>query len=437
MKSTAKVYSPSRQKSPKTLILELDYNHDLEDFSKTIDNFKELKINQKQELVKNEEDDINILYFEDAELKNLVNRSEFPDKEFNIVNRFITVEEEENLLNKKANSNINFELGTSVDSIIISQLNEKILLDEEFQPGLFTSFDFKDKIKSLIYNSLTPTKPNFKFNCDGHRKGNKIFGTNSSKNFDSSFSGDENKLNEEHLDNDGLILDMCLSDKDLESENIVINFNEEEKEEQKKYASILDEEKKDFQGFNKKEAIPEYENQIISFQNYYKIDHREGVVKHPEIEEDSFNNELLEYLAKVTKALKDKNLKNKVKLIMKQIIYQDDESKKEIFENKEKNELLSYWKNSYMKELEEIVFKEKNKILQEKLENSDPYDQYLELVKKRRQRKKKSRTRKSVFGFNNLFGSSKSNNIYNKSFPKIKVKKYPNSVIRRKKDQKK
>jgi hypothetical protein len=151
----------------------------------------------------------------------------------------------------------------------------------------------------------------------------------------------------------------------------------------------------------------------------------------------AFNNELLEYLAKVTKALKDKNLKNKVKLIMKQIIYQDDESKKEIFENKEKNELLSYWKNSYMKELEEIVFKEKNKILQEKLENSDPYDQYLELVKKRRQRKKKSRTRKSVFGFNNLFGSSRSNNIYNKSFPKIKVKKYPNSVIRRKKDQKK
>ena len=52
MKSGAKVFSPSRQKSPKTLILELDYNHDLEDFSKTIDNFKELKINQKQELAK-------------------------------------------------------------------------------------------------------------------------------------------------------------------------------------------------------------------------------------------------------------------------------------------------------------------------------------------------------------------------------------------------
>ena len=439
MKSGAKVFSPPRQKSPKTLILELDYNHDLEDFSKTIDNFKELKINQKQELVKNEEDDINILYFEDSELMNLVNRREFPDKEFNIVNRFITVEEEENLLNKKVNSNLNLDLGTSDDSIIISQLNQKKLLDEEFQPGLFTSFDFKDKIKSLIYNSLTPTKPNFKFSYDYNRKSNKIFGTNSSKNFDSSSSEDEKKLHEENLDNDGLILDLCLNDKDLESENIVINFNEEEKEEQKKDGSILDEEKNDFQGFNKKEAIPEYENQIISFQNYYQIEHREDVIKHPEIEEDSFNGELFDYLAKVSKTIQDKGLKNKIKLIMKQIIYQDDKSKKPIFENKEKNELLMYWKNSYMKELEEMVFKEKNRILQEKLENSDPYEQYLELVKKRRQGKKKPRTRKSVLGFNNLIGSSKSINIFNnsKSFPRAKIKKYPNTGYRKKKDQKK
>ena len=80
-----------------------------------------------------------------------------------------------------------------------------------------------------------------------------------------------------------------------------------------------------------------------------------------------------------------------------------------------------------MKELEEMVFKEKNRILQEKLENSDPYEQYLELVKKRRQGKKKPRTRKSVLGFNNLIGSSKSINFFNnsKSFPRAKIKKYP------------
>ena len=436
MKST-KAYSPSRQRSPQTLILELDYNHNLEDFSKTIDNFKELKINQKQELVKNEEDDINTLYFEDYELMNLINKREFPDKEFNIVNRFITLEEEETLLKKGNEDNLNINYGSIDDSIIISQLNQKKLLDEEFQPGLFTSFNFKDKVKSLIYNSLTPTKPNFKFNYDYNKKRNKIFNSNSSNNFDSSSSGDYIKLNNENEDNDGLILDICLNDKDLESDNIIINFNDEVKEEEKKDGSILDEEKKDFEGFNKKESIPEYENQIISFQNYYQIEHIGDIIKQPDIEEDSFNSELFDYLAKVSKTIQDKGLKNKIKLIMKQIIFQDDKSQKPIFDNKEKNELLLYWKNRYIKELEEVIFREKNKILQEKLENPEPYDKYIEFTKKRRLDKKKTTMKRVGYSNSNLIGSSKTNNIFSNNFPRTNTKKYSNTNLIKKKKQKK
>ena len=54
---TNKAFSPTRRKASHSLIVELDYNRNLDDFSKTIDKFKELKIGQKQEHVKNEEDD--------------------------------------------------------------------------------------------------------------------------------------------------------------------------------------------------------------------------------------------------------------------------------------------------------------------------------------------------------------------------------------------
>ena len=61
MKAPNKAYSPARQKAPTSLILELDYNRNLEDFAKTVDEFKELKINKKEEQIKNDEDDISIL----------------------------------------------------------------------------------------------------------------------------------------------------------------------------------------------------------------------------------------------------------------------------------------------------------------------------------------------------------------------------------------
>ena len=110
---------------------------------------------------------------------------------------------------------------------------------------------------------------------------------------------------------------------------------------------------------------------------------------------------------------------------MKQIIFRDDKSQKQIFDNKEKNELLLYWKNQYIKELEEAIFKEKNKILQEKLESSEPYDKYIEFTKKRRQDKKKSPVRKGY----------KTNNIF--SSPRANIKKYSNTNLIKKKEQKK
>ena len=427
MKAPNKVYSPARQKAPTSLILELDYNRNLEDFAKTVDEFKELKINKKEEQIKNDEDDISILYYEDLELKEMLNSKVFPEKEFNIVNKFLRVEEEDNLLfnenQKNKGKKINYDYGSDNDGIVLKQLNNFLLFDEEFQPGLFTSFDFKDKIKSLIYNSLTSGNSN---NFDFTIKPLNLNKNISSSDPNSDFNSNESGALKEKEDKDGIILDMCLGDKDIESDKIEINFNEEIKEEEQKASSVLDEEKTDFDGFPKSEAISEYENQIISFQNYYQIEQNEKFSNHPIIEEDAFDVKLFDYLANVSKIIKDKGLKNKIKLIIKLILYKDPETRKHIFNNKEKNELLLYWKNRYIKELEEATFKEKNKILQQKLENKDPNNKIIELTKKKKIEKRKSQTRKSSIMYNNLMKNAKFNNSITQTFKKLNIKSSKN-----------
>ena len=407
-----KYFALQKQKQPLSLILELDYNRNLEDFSNTMEELKKMKINEKKESVKNEDDEMNILYYEDSELKELMNKKEFPDKDFNIVNNFLRVEEEENLIRKETQKNknkyINYEYGSDDDGIVLNQLNHKLLLDEEFQPGLFTSFDFKDKIKSLIFNSLTSNNSNFDFTDINKNlnKGNKSDSSSQEENIEVK------KVNE---DKDGLILDMCLKDKNIESDNIVINFNEEVKEEENKINSILEEDRTDYEGISKSEAIPEYENQILSFQNYYQIEDGERYSNHPKVEKDVFDRNLFNYLASVSKIIQDKGLKNKIKLVMKLILYKDDKSKKSIFNNKEKNELFLYWKNRYIKELEDATYKEKNKILKKKLESLDPNNKIIELTKKKKNQIRKAIIRKSAI---DVMGNFKQNNNMNSGYKK-------------------
>ena len=55
--------------------------------------------------------------------------------------------------------------------------------------------------------------------------------------------------------------------------------------------------------FKKSDAIPEYENQIISFQNYYQIEHKEDLSNHPTFEEESLDGKVFDYLANVSKII--------------------------------------------------------------------------------------------------------------------------------------
>lgn len=414
-------------------ILELHYNHSLPEFMKIVD-FKEFKLKQIQEKQKNDDSDINVLLIEDLDLRDILKSKEFPEKDFNIVNRFLKIEEEE-IINNEKNNNLNSKSSASGDynyttyndandinenndnninkdkpiendeeDLILSQINNKLFKDDEFQPGLFTSFDFKDKIKALIHNSLLlNTKVNFNVNQNLNRL-NAAFST------DSNYSG-ELKMQSE-IDN-SFILNTCFTDKDIAYDNIVINFDQDAKKE-KKETSVSEERKLEFELYKKSEAIPEYENQIISYQNLNYVQKQQDITITPEQDEE-FNRKIFEYFVRVSKEIKDEGLKNKVKLVLKLIMYRDQKTKKYIFNNKTKNQILNYWKNKYQKELSEATFREKSRILQEKYEN--PNNKLIEMSKKLVDKKRKSNARRLFGDFGSSSVGSRLKRLYSRYAP--------------------
>ena len=417
-------------------ILELHYNHSLPEFIKVVD-FKEFKLKQIQEKQKNDDSDINVRLIEDLDLRDILKSKEFPEKDFNIVNRFLKIEEEDLIMNEK-NNNLNSKSSTSGDynyttynkddanninenndnnnkdkpidndeeDLILNQINNKLFKDDEFQPGLFTSFDFKDKIKALIHNSLLlNTKVNFNVN-QNLNKLNAAFST------DSNYSG-EIKMQSE-IDN-SFILNTCFTDKDIVYDNIVINFDQDAKKE-KKETSVSEDRKLEFELYKKSEAIPEYENQIISYQNLNYIQKQQDITILPE-EDEAFNRKIFEYFVRVSKEIKDDGLKNKVKLILKLIMYRDQKTKKYIFSNKTKNQILNYWKNKYQKELSEATFREKSRILQEKYENENPTNKLREMSKKLAEKKRKSNARRLFGDFASSTVGSRLKKLYSRYAP--------------------
>ena len=415
----------SKGRNARPNILELHYNRSLPAFIKVVD-FKEFKLKQIQEKQKNDDSDINVLLIEDLDLRDILKSKEFPEKGFNIVNRFLKIEEEDLIMNEKNNilnsksstsgdynyttynnndvndinenndNNINKDkpIENDEEDLILNQINNKLFKDDEFQPGLFTSFDFKDKVKALIHNSLLlNTKVNFNVN-QNLNKLNAAFST------DSNYSG-EIKMQSE-IDN-SFVLNTCFTDKDIVYDNIVINFDQDAKKE-KKETSVSEDRKLEFELFKKSEAIPEYENQIKSYQNLNYIQKQQEITILPE-EDEVFNRKIFEYFVRVSKEIKDDGLKNKVKLILKLIMYRDQKTQKYIFSNKTKNQILNYWKNKYQKELSEATFREKNKILQEKYENESPSNKLLEMSKKLADKKRKSNARRLFGDFSSTIGS--------------------------------
>lgn len=406
--SSKDVGNITKTKTSRANLLDIHYNENLNDFLKLTE-FKEFKLNQKQEYVKIEDSDINILCIEDLDLRDALKAKEFPEKDFNVVNNFLRIEEEE-ILNAKKN-NLNSKNNNDEDDIniknknidleedfVLNQINDKLFINDEFQPGLFTSFDFKDRIKSLINSSFNTYHNNNNINLNFLNEINE-------KNTSKSNISEERKFQTEI--NDSFILDTCFTDKDITYDNIIINFDKEIKKE-KKETSLSDDRKLEYEFFKKSEAIPEYENQIISYQNLNYMEKQQSIEIFPE-QEEAFNRKLFEYFVRVSKEIKDEGLKNKVKLVLKLILYKDQKSKKYIFNNKVKNQILNYWKNRYQKELSEATFIEKSKILKEKLDKVNPNNKLAEMSRKLAEKKMKTNLKKKAF---NLFGTKSSSNLF-------------------------
>ena len=406
--SSKDVGNITKTKTLRANLLDIHYNENLNDFLKLTE-FKEFKLNQKQEYVKIEDSDINILCIEDLDLRDALKAKEFPEKDFNVVNNFLRIEEEE-ILNAKKN-NLNSKNNNDEDDIniknknidleedfVLNQINDKLFINDEFQPGLFTSFDFKDRIKSLINSSFNTYHNNNNINLNFLNEINE-------KNTSKSNISEERKFQTEI--NDSFILDTCFTDKDITYDNIIINFDKEIKKE-KKETSLSDDRKLEYEFFKKSEAIPEYENQIISYQNLNYMEKQQSIEIFPE-QEEAFNRKLFEYFVRVSKEIKDEGLKNKVKLVLKLILYKDQKSKRYIFNNKVKNQILNYWKNRYQKELSEATFIEKSKILQEKLDKVNPNNKLAEMSRKLAEKKMKTNLKKKAF---NLFGTKSSSNLF-------------------------
>ena len=81
--------------------------------------------------------------------------------------------------------------------------------------------------------------------------------------------------------------------------------------------------------------------------------------------------------------------------------------------------------------MEDATFKEKNKILQQKLESLDPNNRIIEMTIKRRIENRKSQTRKRSLIYNSLMRNDKFHNSINKGLKKIENKSSKNLLYKK------
>ena len=88
-------------------------------------------------------------------------------------------------------------------------------------------------------------------------------------------------------------------------------------------------------------------------------------------------------------------------------------------------------KINIIKELEDATFKEKNKILQDKLDSLDPNNKVIELTKRKKNEKRKSQTKTNTLMYNNLMRNAKFNNSINHGHKKLDPKSSKNVISKK------
>ena len=301
-------------------------NKKLKDFYK-VSEFKQFNIENNKNLNKNENKDVYSSQT-DLNLREIFNSEFFEDKEFQIVNSFLKIENEYDNDNQSDIENTE------------KQLRKKMFFNENFNAGIFSDFDFFDKTRDLIINSLTPYKIN-------NNKTNKI---------------DLLTLKNEEINNN-LILDLCI-------ENEIIDFSKKNNQiklfqSSQDNSSFVDE----TDIIEKEKAIFEYENQIMSYLKLNDIERQIEICYNTGQDEPLDYNSYTFFKSNIIKE-KNKDLKNKLKLILRTLNYVDPVSKIPILSNKIKNNILRAWKENYNNQLK-ILLEQKRAELEEKKLNKE------------------------------------------------------------------
>ena len=301
-------------------------NEKLKDFSK-VSEFKKFNIENNNNLNKNENKD---LYSTQSELniQEQFNSECFEEKEFQIVNSFLNVENE-------------FENDYQYDiENTEKELRKRMFFNEKFNTNIFSDFDFFDKTRDIIINSLAP----FKFK---NNKKNKI---------------DLLTLQNEEINNN-LILDLCIDNqiRDFSKNNNNINLFQSSQD------NISFEDEADI--IEKEKAIFEYENQIMSYLKLNDIERQIEICYNIGQDEPLDYNSYTFFKSNIIKE-KNKDLKNKLKLILRTLNYVDPVSKIPILSNKIKNNILKAWKENYNNQMK-ILLEQKKAELEEKKINKE------------------------------------------------------------------
>ena len=302
-------------------------NKKLKDFYK-ISEFKKFNIESNKNLNNNENIDI---YSNQSELniREKFNTECYEDKEFQVVNSFLQLEYEYDVHQ------------TDIESIE-KQLRNRMFFNETFNTGIFSEFDFFDKTRDIIITSLTP----FKIKNNEEKK-NKI---------------DLLTLTNNEINNN-LILDICIN-------NQIIDFSKTNNE-IKLYKSSQDnssfEDETDI--IKKGKAIFEYENQIMSYLKLNDIERQIEICYNIGQDEPLDYNSYTFFKSNIIKE-KNKDLKNKLKLILRTLNYVDPVSKIPILSNKIKNNILRAWKENYNNQMK-ILLEQKKAELEEKKINKE------------------------------------------------------------------
>ena len=301
-------------------------NEKLKDFSK-VSEFKKFNIENNNNLNKNENKD---LYSTQSELniQEQFNSGCFEEKEFQIVNSFLNVENE-------------FENDYQYDiENTEKELRKRMFFNEKFNTNIFSDFDFFDKTRDIIINSLAP----FKFK---NNKKNKI---------------DLLTLQNEEINNN-LILDLCIDNqiRDFSKNNNNINLFQSSQD------NISFEDETDI--IEKEKAIFEYENQIMSYLKLNDIERQIEICYNIGQDEPLDYNSYTFFKSNIIKE-KNKDLKNKLKLILRTLNYVDPVSKIPILSNKIKNNILRAWKENYNNQMK-VLLEQKKAELEEKKINKE------------------------------------------------------------------